>query len=358
MPLYSPIPFIFFAHVRKKQYLCSLILVSVYPRYSILQPIASEFAAYEHYFEGLFRDENPLLDKVLEYVRNKRGKQLRPQLVLLSAQMCHGVTEKTMISAAAMEMLHTASLIHDDVVDASAKRRGHDAVHVRWNNKVAVLVGDYLLSRVIGLISEARNTQILNIVAGIGTTLSSGELLQIHANQSLWITEEQYYQVISKKTASLFAACMEAGAASSAASMRQTTALKDFGWHLGMCFQLKDDVFDFSDSEDLGKPTMSDIFDGKLTLPLFVALQRAPKQESDALRAQVETFLQDATMMDRVELEQEIKSFVLRYDGIRYAYRKMQEHKEKAMEVLNIFHDSSAKQSLMALLDYAINRVH
>ena len=324
----------------------------------IVRPIEGEFQAYIRYFESLFKDSNPLLNDVLAYVSLKRGKQLRPRLVLLAAKLCHGITDKTLLSAAALELLHTASLIHDDVVDRSPLRRGHEAVHTRWNNKVAVLAGDYLLARVIGLVAEVHNAQILNIVSNIGRTLSSGELLQIHAKQSMWISEQQYYEVISQKTASLFAACMEAGAASSGATMRQTPALREFGWHLGMCFQLKDDVLDYSDSEELGKPTMSDVFDGKLTLPLLISLQRAPQGEAEQVKTWVEAYLAGASQLPHDELEQEVKSLVLRYDGIHYAYRKMQEHKQKAVEMLSVFHDSTAKQALIDLLDYTINRVH
>lgn len=324
----------------------------------IRRPIEVEYEQYTRLFDETLQSDHPILKEVLEYIRGKRGKQLRPQLVLLSSMLCHGVTDKSLKTAVALELLHTASLIHDDVVDASPMRRGNEALQERWTNKVAVLVGDYLLSRVINIVSEVRNTTILSIVSNIGTTLSSGELLQIHANQSMWISEEQYYRVISQKTASLFAACMESGAVASGGSMRQTTALREFGWHLGMCFQLKDDVFDYSDGEDIGKPTMNDICDGKVTLPLLIALKRAPQNEKQTICRLSEDLVAHAPHLDKQEAEQEIKSFVLRYDGIRYAYQKMQEHKEKATEQLDVFRDSMSKRSLLALLDYAINRQH
>lgn len=324
----------------------------------IRRPISNEFEQYSKLFDATLKDDTPLLNEVLNYIHLKRGKQLRPQLVLLASQLCHGVTEKSLLSAVALELLHTASLVHDDVVDNSPQRRGNAAVHVRWSNKVAVLVGDFLLSKVINLIAETHNIYILNAVSRIGSTLASGELLQIHANQSMWISEEQYYKIIGQKTASLFAACMEIGAYASGGTVRQVSALREFGWALGMCFQLKDDVFDYSDNEDLGKPTMSDIQDGKATLPLLIALQRAPKGEAEKIKKLAEALATDAPHIDKLDAEQEIKSFVLRYDGIRYAYRKMQEHKEKATELLSCFRDSSAKQSLLLLLDYAINRVH
>ena len=256
----------------------------------------------------------------------------------------------------ALELLHNASLVHDDVVDSSPMRRGAKSVQAKWSNKVAVLVGDYMLARVISAITEIHNSQILNIVAGLGMALSSGELLQLHANQSMWISEEQYFRIITQKTAYLFAACAEAGAESSAATMRQTTALREFGKHLGICFQLKDDIFDYSDAEEIGKPTMSDIRDGKCTLPLLISLVRAPKAEADQIKQLAEDLYQDIT--DPVNAEQEIKSFVLRYDGVRYTAARMAEHKKSAVQALSVFRDSPAKSSLLALLDYAVNRDH
>jgi len=323
----------------------------------ILRPIEQDFREFEKAFEKALSCEQPVLRDVLQYLLTKRGKQLRPQLVLLSAKLCKGITDKTIDTAVALELLHTSSLIHDDVVDSSPMRRGHDAVHIRWTNKVAVLVGDFILARVIQLIAQVKNQRILNIVASIGAALSSGELLQLHANATMWINEDQYYRVIEQKTACLFAACTEAGAESSGATMRQATALRHFGLHLGMCFQLKDDVLDYSDSDELGKPSMGDIRDGKATLPLLIALKRAPKAEADTIRELAEGISHNAPHIDLVEAEQEIKSFVMRYEGVRYAYQQMQKHKEKAVEQLDVFHDSTIKQSLLRLLDYAINRL-
>ncbi|MCQ2311708.1 MAG: polyprenyl synthetase family protein [Paludibacteraceae bacterium] len=323
----------------------------------ILRPIEQDFRAFEKSFEQTLQCDQPVLKDVLQYLLYKRGKQLRPQLVLLAAKLCRGVTDKTIDTAVALELLHTASLIHDDVVDSSPIRRGHEAVHVKWTNKVAVLVGDYLLAKVMTLIVRVRNTNILNVVANMGSSLSSGELLQLHSNATMWISEQQYYRVIEQKTACLFAACMEAGAESSGATPRQTSALRDFGLHLGMCFQLKDDVLDYSDSDELGKPTMGDIRDGKATLPLLIALQRADKEENETIRRIAENIAHNAPQTDTFEAEQEIKSFVLRYDGIRYAYQQMQKHKEQAIAALALFRDSSVKQSLLALLDYSINRL-
>ncbi len=322
----------------------------------IKYPVREAFEQYEKAFTAAMHSNNVHLNEVLDYIHAKAGKQLRPMIVLLAAQLCRGVTEKTIQTAVSLELLHNASLVHDDVVDSSPMRRGAKSVQAKWSNKVAVLVGDYMLARVIQAVTEIHNSQILNIVASLGMSLSSGEILQLHANQSMWITEAQYFQIITQKTAYLFAACAEAGAESSAATMRQTTALREFGKHLGICFQLKDDIFDYSDAEEIGKPTMSDIRDGKCTLPLLISLQRAPKEEADHIKQLAEDLYQDLT--DPLNAEQEIKSFVLRYDGVRYAAARMAEHKKSAIQALSVFRDCAAKDSLLSLLDYAVNRDH
>ena len=323
----------------------------------IRKTIQAEFRQYEEAFAQSLQSDNALLKQVLDYVRSKRGKQLRPILVLLSASLCRGVTDKTIQTAVALELMHTASLIHDDVVDDSPMRRGSEAIHTLWTNKIAVLVGDYILTRVMHILSELRNVSILNIVSDMGAALTSGELLQLHSGQSMWISEEQYNQVIEQKTACLFAACSEAGAASTGATQRQMTAMKQFGIHLGMCFQLKDDVLDFSDIEDIGKPTMNDIRDGKATLPLLISLQRATQEEASYIRETAEALASKAAHIDAFAAEQDIKSFVLRYEGIRYAHQQMQQHRKKAIAALSIFPDNKYKECLIALLDYAINRM-
>ncbi len=304
----------------------------------------------EAYVQAL-QTENPLLKQVLSHIAAGRGKQLRPILVLLAAQKAHGVNDKTIQTAVALELLHTASLVHDDVVDNSPLRRGLPSVQTQWGNKVAVLMGDFLLSKVISLISNLRNLQILNIISDLGMTLSSGEILQLHQKNGMWISEEDYYAIISQKTAQLFAACAEAGVASSGGTMRQITAFRQYGYHLGMCFQLKDDVLDYSDNEDMGKPTLQDIRDGKVTLPLLIAMQRATAEERIHIQRLAEG---DLTF----ETENEIKSFVLRYDGLRYTYKKMEEHRQKALEAISFYRPDETTAALSALLDYAITRVY
>lgn len=325
----------------------------------IRRPVEKDFQRYDEAFQAGLRQENPLLHQVLTYILGRRGKQLRPLLVLLSAQVCHGVTDKTIPTAVALEMLHTASLLHDDVVDDSPTRRGAEAVQTRWTNKTAILTGDYLFARVMDIVSGLRHTAILNIFAQMSKTLSEGELLQLQEQKNMWISEETYFRIIRQKTACLFAACTESGAQSSCATMRQVTALRDYGTALGMCFQIKDDILDYSDSEELGKPTMHDIRDGKATLPLLISLARAPREETNEIRQLAERLAAKDPLLDTVEAEQEIKTFVMRYDGIRYAYKCMQQQKDKAIEALSCFRDMTpAKESLIALLDYSINRLH
>lgn len=322
------------------------------------QSIQSEFVQFERAFAASLKTDYAVLNHVLDYIHTRRGKQLRPILVLLSAAICKGVTDKTIQSAVALELLHTASLVHDDVVDNSPMRRGTKSIHEQWSNKVAVLTGDFILAKVIGLLSDIRNTSILNIVSQVGAALSSGELIQLHDGESMWISEEQYLRVIQHKTACLFAACSEVGAVSSGATARQAHALKQYGMYLGMCFQLKDDVFDFSDIEDLGKPTMNDIRDGKATLPIIKSLQRATKEEANQIKELAEALANKSPHIDTFEAEQEIRSFVLRYDGTRYAHQLMEKYRKKATDVLRVFPDNKYKECLLSLLNYAINRMH
>lgn len=318
--------------------------------------IAREFAQYEKAFEEAIQSDNITLQEVFNYIHLQRGKQLRPQLVLLSAAITHGITDKTIRTAVALELLHTATLIHDDVVDNSPTRRGKAAIQEQWSNKVAILVGDYILAQVINIIDELRCGPIIHVVANMGKSLSSGELNQLHAGRTMWINEKQYYEVIRQKTAELFAACAQAGACSSMATPKQTTALQKFGLYLGMCFQLKDDILDYSDSEELGKPTMNDIRDGKATLPLIISLERALPEEAASIRQLAEDLVNHAPHIDEHEASEDIKSFVMRYQGVRYAYKKIEELRKKAVEALQFFPDSECKQALLDMLTYAIRR--
>ena len=324
----------------------------------IRKPVESEWKRYERLMQESMQADERLQQTVLKYIAARSGKQLRPLIVLLCAQLCNPITDKTLRAAVALEMLHNASLVHDDVVDNSDTRRGQPAVHTQWSNKVAVLTGDYMLAKVIGLVAEVRNIRILEIVSNLGRSLSSGEMLQLHFGQSMWIDEERYLRVIDQKTAQLFQACAEAGAESAGCTPRQRTALREYGRLLGLCFQIKDDIFDYSDLEELGKPTMSDLRDGKVTLPLIIALQRAPQPEAKEIKAKGEQLLaKEYSAEEESRVLEEIKSFVLRFKGDEYAVQKMLDYKKQATKALSVFRDSPTKSSLLALLDYAINRV-
>lgn len=324
----------------------------------IRRPIEAEWKRYERLMGESLHTDNRLQNEIFRHIRSRSGKQLRPLLVLLSAQLCNPVTDKTLRTAVALEMLHTASLVHDDVVDDSDTRRGIPSVQAQWNNKIAVLTGDFMLAKVIGLVADVRNIRILEIVSQLGKSLSSGEILQLHYHQSMWIDEEQYLKVITQKTAQLFQACAEAGAESAGCTQRQRTALREYGRLLGLCFQIKDDIFDYSDLEEIGKPTMSDLRDGKVTLPLIIALQRAPKPEAEAIMVKGERLVANGfSEEEEARVLEEIKSFVLRFKGDEYAVQQMLAYKKQATEALSVFRDSEEKRSLIALLDYAINRV-
>lgn len=316
----------------------------------IIRPIANDLQRFEQSFREALYGEQDLLNEVLQYVVTQKGKRIRPILTLLSAQICHSVSDKTIDTAVAMELLHTASLIHDDVVDKSSTRRNAPTIHARWNNKIAVLVGDYIFAKVLVIMASMHNNRILSILSDMAKALVEGEMIQLHYNQSMFIDEETYYTIIDHKTARLFAACAEAGAASALASPKQLHTLRQFGQLLGMCFQLKDDILDYSDLEDIGKPTLSDIRDNKVTLPLIIALRRAPLAEAEQIKQLITE--------GHTGFEQSVQSFVLRYDGIGFATQKMLELKERAIAMLASFHDSPTKQALIDLLSYSINRLY
>ena len=348
----------FFLYIPQKSSTFALDFENMNVISEIRFPIEDSWRAYERLMEQSLHADNKLQQEVLRHVGSSRGKQLRPLVVLLCAQICDTITDKTLRSAVALELLHTASLIHDDVVDSSDTRRGVEAVHAKWTNKIAVLVGDYMLAKVIGLIAEVRNIRILEIVSNLGKNLSSGEMVQLHVGQSMWIDEARYLQVIEQKTAQLFQACAEAGAESAGCTPKQRAALREYGKMLGLCFQIKDDIFDYSDLEEIGKPTMSDLRDGKVTLPLIESLRRAPKDEAEEIKAKGERLVADGySPEEEARTLEEIKAFVLRFKGEEYAVQQMLAYKKKATEALSVFRDSAEKRSLIALLDFAINRV-
>ncbi len=315
----------------------------------IKKTVLPEFADYEKYFSRMLETDNVYLKHVLEYVRTRRGKQLRPLLVLLAAKLCGKITETTIQLAVSVELLHTASLLHDDVVDSSLLRRGQASVNAEWNNKTAVLVGDYLLAKSLEIGVGASNPQALKEITKIGQRLASGELLQLYSEWKSNPEESVYFEIIKQKTAALFNSCMQIGAISVGANNEDCKTLGVFGEYLGICFQLKDDYFDFqAKDETIGKPVMSDVKEGKITLPLLVALRNAPIEESDYIKQQLQ--------LKQIEDINAIHEFVVKNNGLTYTVEKMNDYKVLASQIIEKFTPSTASNALSELLSYAIER--
>jgi octaprenyl-diphosphate synthase len=315
----------------------------------IMVPISNEMLDFDAHFTETMRSKVPLLDKVTQYIVKRKGKQMRPMFVFLTAKMLGEVGDKTFDAAALVELLHTATLVHDDVVDDANERRGYFSVNALWKNKIAVLVGDYMLSRILLLSLEKENTALLKIVARSVREMSEGELLQIEKTRRLDITEEIYFEIIKKKTASLIATCCEAGAISVGANEWADTMFR-FGELVGLAFQIKDDIFDYGSPEKIGKPTGIDIREKKMTLPLIFAINNAPVKDRNEL-VDIVTFKNDqsASVNRAIEL-------VIQSGGIEYAHRKMLEFGNDALELLKEIPASDAKNSLVGLVNYTMNR--
>ncbi len=306
--------------------------------------------AFEEAFAAAFRTDNSLLAGVNEYVLRKKGKQLRPALVLLTAKLLGEVNTSSIQAALSVELLHTASLIHDDVVDETMERRGKASVNARWSNKIAVLAGDYLLSKSLLHATETQNIDILSVISRIGVQLSEGELQQLSNMQKGAVSEEEYFTIIRKKTAMLFASCTKIGAISAGADKETRLHLERYGEFLGICFQIKDDIFDYSENDKIGKPTRNDIREGKITLPLIHALGKS----TEALVNDIREWIRSRELSP--EHIKEIVAFVHRNGGIAYAEEHMQIYKEKAIGELQTLPDCQAKEALIACAEFAAKR--
>jgi len=317
---------------------------------AIKNPILTEMQMFDKTFGEALHTDNPLLLSVNDYVLQKSGKQLRPMLVLLTAKLCGKVNESTIFGALSLELLHTASLIHDDVVDDTLERRGKPSVNARWTNKIAILSGDYILSKSLGCATKTDNLPILKSIANIGMQLSDGELLQLVNAHFSETAEANYFTIIRKKTALLFSTCTEVGGLSVNADEDALMHLRNFGEYLGICFQIKDDVFDYSENIHIGKPTGNDIRDGKVTLPLIYALLNTQGPEREKVR----------TLVDSKEFTPENIQFITRFaidnGGVEYALSCMETYKNKAIEELNGFADSDVKRSLIKCAEYSASR--
>lgn len=316
---------------------------------SIKQPIATEMELFEDKFKQSMKSSVPLLDKITHYIVKRKGKQLRPMFVFLSAKLCGDITESSYRAASLIELLHTATLVHDDVVDDSNMRRGFFSVNALWKNKIAVLVGDYLLSR--GLLLSVQNDefQLLKIVSDAVREMSEGELLQIEKARRLDISEEIYFNIIRQKTASLIASCCAAGAQSVKADSVIIEKMRMFGELTGIAFQLKDDLFDYG-SGDIGKPTGIDIKEQKMTLPLIYALSKASFMVKRKLINIVKNNNNDP---DKVKY---VIDYVLTSGGIEYTHQIMLDYRQRALDILHQFDDSEAKKSLQQLVMYTTDR--
>lgn len=305
---------------------------------------------FEEKFRGSMNSSIPLLDKIINYIVKRKGKQLRPMFVFLSAQTVGTINESTYRAAALIELLHTASLVHDDVVDDSNERRGFFSLNAIWKNKIAVLVGDFLLSRGLLLSLENDDFHLLKITSTAVKEMSEGELLQIEKARRLDISEEIYYDIIRQKTASLVAACCASGAASVTSDPNTIAKFKEFGILTGMAFQIKDDLFDFGSSEEIGKPTGIDIKEKKMTLPLIYALNQSTWLEK---RKIINIIKNHNTNSDKVK---EVIDFVIAKGGITYAEKVMLDYKNKALTLLKDFPESPSRNSLEQLVVYSIER--
>jgi octaprenyl-diphosphate synthase len=315
----------------------------------IKKPIASELETFEAKFKASMQSSVPLLDRITHYIVKRKGKQIRPMFVFLSASLCGGITEATYRGAALVELLHTATLVHDDVVDNSYERRGFFSVNALWKNKIAVLVGDFLLSK--GLLLSINNGDfgLLKIVSDAVKQMSEGELLQIEKARRLDIDEAVYYEVIRQKTASLIASCCSCGAASAGADSEIVEKMRLFGEKVGIAFQIKDDLFDFG-TDDIGKPLGIDIKEKKITLPLIYALNKASSSEKRRIINLVKNHNEES---DKVS---EVIDFVRNSGGLDYAHSRMEAYQQEAFSILNDLPEHNSRNSLQQLVRFTTER--
>lgn len=315
----------------------------------IQRPIAAELALFEDKFKASMKSSAPLIDRITHYIVKRKGKQMRPMFVFFSAGLCGGVSESTYRGAALVELLHTASLVHDDVVDNANQRRGFFSVNALWKNKIAVLVGDFLLAKGLSLSIKNKDIDLLAIVTYAVEQMSEGELLQIEKARRMDIEESIYFEVIRQKTASLIASCCACGAASAGADQATIDKMHAFGEYVGIAFQIKDDLFDFG-VDDVGKPLGNDIKEKKLTLPLIHALSQTSKSEKRRIINLVKNHNEDNAKV------REVIDFVRASGGMDYATQKMQEYQQWAFDILGDFPASEYREGLEQLVKFTTAR--
>ncbi len=314
------------------------------------KPIEVELKEFQKVFRSSFKSSVPLLDVITRYILRSKGKQMRPLIVLYSSKLFGDINDKTYRSASLIELLHTATLVHDDVVDDSDRRRGMFSVNSLWKNKIAVLVGDYLLSRGLLVALRSKDYDTLEIVSDAVREMSEGELLQIEKARKLDINETIYYDVIRKKTASLLASCFAVGAASVTKDKSTVNKMWEIGENLGMAFQIKDDIFDFQKSSIIGKPTGIDIKEKKMTLPLIYLLNNSGFADKRRIIKAIKNHSSDNKYVNRII--EEVKAS----GGLRYAEEKMLEFKNKALSSLKDLPDNESRMALEKIVEYTISR--
>lgn len=311
--------------------------------------VGTELSLFEKKFAEHVKGSNPLLDRIMKFIIKRKGKQMRPMFVLLCAKIAGGITEKTYRAASLIELLHTATLVHDDVVDNSMLRRNFFSINALWKNKIAVLVGDYLLSKGLLLSLENDDYQILKITSRAVKEMSEGELLQMEKARKLDIEEKTYFDIIRGKTSSLLSAACSAGAYSAGDDSETTEYFRLFGEYIGIAFQIKDDLFDYG-QDNIGKPTGIDIKEKKMTLPLIYTLQKADR---DIKRKIIYIVKNQNTDKEKVA---EVINYVHQSGGIEYSVKKMKEYQAMALAMLDKYPDSPGKSALVELVNYVIDR--
>ena len=316
----------------------------------IKKPIELEMKEFELKFKTSMQSKAPLLDRITHYIIKRNGKQLRPMFVFLSAKATGDVNESTYTAAALIELLHTATLVHDDVVDEADERRGFFSVNALWKNKVAVLVGDFLLSKGLMMAVDNNEFELLHTVSDAVKEMSEGELLQMEKTRLLNFDEEVYFEIIRQKTAALISACCRSGAQSTKSSEEHIRLMTEFGEKVGMAFQIKDDLFDYGAGKDIGKPTGIDIQERKTTLPLIYALNRASNSDRKRIVNIVKNHNTNAIKV------KEVIQFVSASGGIEYATQKMHDYARQSLELLSQLPETEARKSLETLVNYTIER--
>ncbi|MCO6564736.1 MAG: polyprenyl synthetase family protein [Apibacter sp.] len=315
-------------------------------------PISDEMKLFEKRFYESMKSKVPLLDRITHFIVRRKGKQMRPMFVFLTAKLTGTITDKTYRAASLIELIHTATLVHDDVVDESYMRRGFFSINALWKNKIAVLVGDYLLSKSVLLATDNQDFDLLSIISRTIREMSEGELLQLEKSRNLDITEEVYFEIIRQKTAVLISACCESGVRSTYGSDENAEKLRLFGEYTGIAFQIKDDLFDYTSTNLIGKPVGIDIQERKMTLPLIFVLNNTSKENKKWLINSIKNHNKDKKRVS------EIINFVKENGGISYTVDKMNEYKQKALDILINFPKNENRDSLELMLKYVTERKH